>query len=626
MSRLCAVLAGIIACCVLMSHSGYAAQPMGSDSAQRATFDRDMVRPIEVVNISVDTVGLGLASKVSINVQCWPKQVKNVTARIVPDSGYEIIGQPQEMYSEPDTETIVFTAMIRATARGIWQVGLATSGICSDTTKRTTFLSDFFIQISDTLNRAMTFVERMRLIPPFGNVPPQPSRDSITVLPSLPGGQRAKPHIPDSLLQKRNRKGKRSGTFNISGYLLYHDARDPQGSYRAAVNCDVEVWNDNYFDSPSSSDTYLGTTITGWDGSISLDWLDNSDGDGTADPYFIFRTENSVWVVAPASGWGPYGWRTTATRDVCDDETVNLGTTYIFGGIAYYEQAMWCFQDINQGWNAAHSVGTNPSFVPCIWPSSDDHVSLLGDTIFISHLSEQAIDVVNHEYGHCLMLQAYSNGVIWGCNEKGIDKVECPSTAWREGWATFFALVVTQDGIMDYDTAGVGEHFPIEIPRSYSFAQGPAVAGRVAGALLDLWDTNNDGLDQNSSNTVTIGTLLTSGVRSHTDSSFYSFWSYLRNNELSTQQVTLGLNSIANNTIHFNCTSCGDANDDAGIDISDAVFLVAYIFSGCAAPHDCNYANGMGDANGDGGADISDAVYIVAYIFSGGPAPHCQYM
>jgi hypothetical protein len=72
------------------------------------------------------------------------------------------------------------------------------------------------------------------------------------------------------------------------------------------------------------------------------------------------------------------------------------------------------------------------------------------------------------------------------------------------------------------------------------------------------------------------------------------------------------------------CSDCGDANGDGGIDISDAVFLIAYIFSGGGAPGECNYANGKGDANGDGGVDISDAVYLIAYIFSGGGTPHCQ--
>jgi hypothetical protein len=75
---------------------------------------------------------------------------------------------------------------------------------------------------------------------------------------------------------------------------------------------------------------------------------------------------------------------------------------------------------------------------------------------------------------------------------------------------------------------------------------------------------------------------------------------------------------------YFACTECGDANSDGSVDISDVVFLIAHIFSGGAAPADCNYAKGKGDANGDGSVDISDVVYLIARIFSGGKAPHCQ--
>ena len=71
------------------------------------------------------------------------------------------------------------------------------------------------------------------------------------------------------------------------------------------------------------------------------------------------------------------------------------------------------------------------------------------------------------------------------------------------------------------------------------------------------------------------------------------------------------------------CTSCGDANSDGADDISDVVFLIAYIFSGGAAPGECNTPRGLGDADGSGGVDISDVVYLIAYIFSGGLAPHC---
>jgi len=69
------------------------------------------------------------------------------------------------------------------------------------------------------------------------------------------------------------------------------------------------------------------------------------------------------------------------------------------------------------------------------------------------------------------------------------------------------------------------------------------------------------------------------------------------------------------------CVSCqcGDANGDGSINISDAVFLIQYIFAGGPAPNPlCR-----GDANGDGSVNISDAVYLIQYIFAGGPAPHC---
>ncbi len=61
----------------------------------------------------------------------------------------------------------------------------------------------------------------------------------------------------------------------------------------------------------------------------------------------------------------------------------------------------------------------------------------------------------------------------------------------------------------------------------------------------------------------------------------------------------------------------GDADNSGSITISDAVYLINYIFSGGPAP--CPLRNG--DADCSGSVTISDAVYLIAYIFSGGPAP-----
>jgi hypothetical protein len=63
----------------------------------------------------------------------------------------------------------------------------------------------------------------------------------------------------------------------------------------------------------------------------------------------------------------------------------------------------------------------------------------------------------------------------------------------------------------------------------------------------------------------------------------------------------------------------GDANGDGGKNVGDAVYLIAYVFKGGAAP--TPYAKCSGDANGDCSANVGDAVYMIAYVFKGGAAP-----
>jgi hypothetical protein len=62
---------------------------------------------------------------------------------------------------------------------------------------------------------------------------------------------------------------------------------------------------------------------------------------------------------------------------------------------------------------------------------------------------------------------------------------------------------------------------------------------------------------------------------------------------------------------------CGDADGNELINVSDAVYLIAFIFSGGNPPDPF----AAGDVNCDDFISISDAVYLIAYIFGGGPAP-----
>jgi len=59
-----------------------------------------------------------------------------------------------------------------------------------------------------------------------------------------------------------------------------------------------------------------------------------------------------------------------------------------------------------------------------------------------------------------------------------------------------------------------------------------------------------------------------------------------------------------------------DVNDDATINIADAVAALNYLFSG--GPATCIDAV---DTNDDGQANVADGVYLLAYLFSGGSAP-----
>ncbi|MFH2056298.1 MAG: dockerin type I repeat-containing protein [bacterium] len=61
----------------------------------------------------------------------------------------------------------------------------------------------------------------------------------------------------------------------------------------------------------------------------------------------------------------------------------------------------------------------------------------------------------------------------------------------------------------------------------------------------------------------------------------------------------------------------GDANGDEIVNITDAVFLISYIFSEGPAPDPL----AAGDANCDEVVNITDAVYLIEYIFNEGPAP-----
>ena len=62
---------------------------------------------------------------------------------------------------------------------------------------------------------------------------------------------------------------------------------------------------------------------------------------------------------------------------------------------------------------------------------------------------------------------------------------------------------------------------------------------------------------------------------------------------------------------------CGDANADNRINVSDAVYLINFVFSGGYPPDPYE----TGDCNCDISVNVSDAVVIINFVFSGGYTP-----
>jgi hypothetical protein len=63
--------------------------------------------------------------------------------------------------------------------------------------------------------------------------------------------------------------------------------------------------------------------------------------------------------------------------------------------------------------------------------------------------------------------------------------------------------------------------------------------------------------------------------------------------------------------------TCGDADGNDLVNVSDAVYLISYIFSGGPPPIPLQ----AGDVTCDTLVNVSDAVFLISFIFTGGPEP-----
>ncbi|MFH2054746.1 MAG: dockerin type I repeat-containing protein, partial [bacterium] len=62
---------------------------------------------------------------------------------------------------------------------------------------------------------------------------------------------------------------------------------------------------------------------------------------------------------------------------------------------------------------------------------------------------------------------------------------------------------------------------------------------------------------------------------------------------------------------------CGDADSDGIANITDAIYIIQYIFAEGPPPQ----PSAAGDVDLSGAVNITDAVYLIQWIFNSGPVP-----
>jgi hypothetical protein len=95
-------------------------------------------------------------------------------------------------------------------------------------------------------------------------------------------------------------------------------------------------------------------------------------------------------------------------------------------------------------------------------------------------------------------------------------------------------------------------------------------------------------------------------------------WGCVNDVSIQANNIYLAANTaLITLTADLESVNYGDANADGLVNVSDAVYIINYVFIGGDPPTPL----AAGNVNCDDNVNVSDAVYIINYVFVNGPAP-----
>lgn len=349
-----------------------------------------------------------------------------------------------------------------------------------------------------------------------------------------------------------------TGDLTVTGNWAYFDRND---NYVGALEMLVElVRGDNY--------GHLAWCFTDLGGNYSCGPVANPGGVGVRTLLHSWTNYNpnpdTLAVVNP--DWGTSNaignsFRTQTGVVVFPDGTHDIGAWYVFNN-DNYERAYWTQRDLNETWRYINFNGgggyAGPTTVQWKIDSTDGTYYNPGGNVHLAGvdpLSPLGV-VAKHEYGHNVMYNIYGNYMPPNpnCNPHTIQGSTSQGCAWTEGWTEFLSSAVNNDPTFYWPS---GASLNLENPTwgSYGWSDGDTVEGRVAGALWDIFDSNNDGDDTYSDGTFVNLWEVSYNVNDNVMSDFWFHWRTRGHSNVSWGPIM----DLYQNTINYRS---GPANDD----------------------------------------------------------------
>jgi hypothetical protein len=329
-----------------------------------------------------------------------------------------------------------------------------------------------------------------------------------------------------------------NGTACAAGTWNYTDRN---GVGRPGVSWLVEAWDrDN-----TGGDDLLASGLTGFNGEYTLCFNNGDEGTVGQDLYVRFVAQNNNWRVQTADGW-IYNYTTAVDGEVVDGTTTDFG--WLQPGDPTHMRAAAAFAATQVTWNnipgACWDMVGPCKTVVILWsPDSTDgtYYSLGTDDIHLAAADPDEPMVVSHEVTHAIMDDVFDDAYpsFPNCSPHWINRVSSDGCAWTEGFAEWVPLMVF--GSSNF----VGVNMETPTWGTANWGDGVAVEGRVAGALWDLSDADNEGTDRVAEGINNIWTTF----QNHNSGTFAQFWSDRAADGFNVDNNALG--SLYQNTIDF---------------------------------------------------------------------------